>query len=160
MRLSPTAVIQYETCPQHYYLEQVLRIKPRYPAANLVFGRVVHQVLETWMRSWMSGQPLDASAAFQTGWTQARAEGGIEYSATQSPESLQETGKALVAQFAAAWPGTLMTSATLSSSMGGYSSSACTVRMLMRSEKRCKVDAGMSCACFFSTRIWRAMDAA
>ncbi len=104
MRLSPTAVIQYETCPQHYYLEQVMRIKPRYPAANLVFGRVVHQVLETWMRSWMSGSSINASAAFQTGWTQARAEGGIEYSATQSPESLQDTGKALVAQFAAAWP--------------------------------------------------------
>lgn len=50
MRLSPTAVLQYEACPYQYYLNHVLGLRPRHKAANLVFGGVVHQVIETWLR--------------------------------------------------------------------------------------------------------------
>ena len=104
MRLSPTAVLKYETCPQQYYLETVLRVRPAHKAANLVFGGVVHDVIETWLRGAGQGQPPDPLQLFEQGWQAAQAAGGIDYAATQSPESLTETGQALVRQFVAAWP--------------------------------------------------------
>ena len=104
MRLSPTSVLKYETCPQQYYLEEVLRIRPVHTAANLVFGRVVHRVVEQALRQMFAGQPFDAGAQFATDWHTARAQGGIAYSATQSPESLTATGEALVTQFMTRWP--------------------------------------------------------
>ncbi|HRW66097.1 MAG TPA: PD-(D/E)XK nuclease family protein [Candidatus Competibacter sp.] len=104
MRLSPTSVLKYETCPQQYYLEEVLRVRPVHTAANLIFGRVVHQVVEQALRHAFAGQPFDARAAFATDWQAARAKGGIAYSATQSPESLTATGEALATQFMARWP--------------------------------------------------------
>ena len=105
MRLSPTAVLQYEACPHQHYLDRVLGLRPRHKAANLVFGGVVHGVLETWLRGWLRGPAPDAAALFDAAWQTARAAGGIDYSSIQSPESLTATGRALVAQFAAAWPG-------------------------------------------------------
>ena len=105
MRLSPTAVLQYEACPHQYYLDRVLGLRPRHQAANLVFGGVVHRVVETWLRGWLRGPAPDAAALFDAAWQTAREAGGIDYASTQSPESLTATGRALVAQFAAAWPG-------------------------------------------------------
>ena len=105
MRLSPTAVLKYETCPRQYYFAEGLRIRSVHPAANLVFGRVVHQAIEAWLRGWLNGRVPDVGARFDRDWTSARAAGGIDYAATQSPESLAATGRALVEQFAAAWPG-------------------------------------------------------
>ncbi|MCP5197438.1 MAG: PD-(D/E)XK nuclease family protein [Gammaproteobacteria bacterium] len=104
MRLSPTSVLKYETCPQQYDLEEVRRIRPMHTAANLIFGRVVHRVVEQALRQAFAGQPFDAGAAFAADWQTARAQGGIDYSATQSPDSLTETGQALVTQFTARWP--------------------------------------------------------
>jgi len=103
MRLSPTAVLKYETCPHQYFLEEVLRIRPVHKAANLVFGGVVHRVVEETFRHTLLGQPFDAVVLFQQSWQAAREAGGIGYSATQSPESLTETGAALVGQFAREW---------------------------------------------------------
>ena len=105
MRLSPTAVLKYETCPQQYYLDEVVRVRPMHKAANLVFGGVVHQVIETWLRGWLCGPAPDAGALFDTAWQTARDAGGIDYSTTQSPEGLTATGRALATGFAAAWPG-------------------------------------------------------
>jgi len=105
MRLSPTAVLQYEACPHQYYLNHVLGLRPRHKAANLVFGGVVHQVIETWLRGWLCGPAPDAAALFDTAWPAARDAGGIDYSTTQSPEGLTATGRALATGFAAAWPG-------------------------------------------------------
>jgi RecB family exonuclease len=104
MRLSPTSVLKYETCPQQYYLEEVRRVRPMHTAANLIFGRVVHRIVEQALRQAFAGQPFDARAAFATDWQAARTQGGIAYSATQSPDSLTETGQALVTQFMARWP--------------------------------------------------------
>ena len=105
MRLSPTAVLKYETCPQQYYLDEVVRVRPVHKAANLVFGGVVHQVIETWLRGWLHGPAPDAGALFDTAWQTARDAGGIDYSTTQSPEGLTATGRALATGFAVAWPG-------------------------------------------------------
>lgn len=103
IRLSPTSVLKYEACPQQYFLEEVLRVKPLHKPANLVFGGVVHAVVEAWLRSWLHGQRLDAGALFDERWRAAGAAGGISYSSTQSPESLAETGRALMAAWPAAW---------------------------------------------------------
>ena len=104
MRLSPTSVLKFETCPQQYYLEEVRRIRPMHTAANLIFGRVVHRIVEQALHQIVQGQPFDARAAFSADWQTARAQGGIAYSATQSPESLTATGEALVTQFMTRWP--------------------------------------------------------
>ena len=104
IRLSPTAVLKYENCPQQYFLEEVLRIRPAHRAANLVFGRVVHRTVENWLRSELTGTAPDPVTVFDRDWAAARNAGGVEYSATQSPESLTATGRALITGFATAWP--------------------------------------------------------
>lgn len=105
MRLSPTAVLKYETCPRQYYLEEVWRVRTVHTPANLVFGRIVHAVIEQWLRGWLAGQTPDAVRLFDGLWRKAQFEHGIEYSATQSAKSLAATGQALVAQFVSAWLG-------------------------------------------------------
>lgn len=104
MRLSPTAVLKYETCPRRYFLEELWRVRTVHTPANLVFGRTVHTVIERWLRGWLTGLTPDAVRLFEEHWRQAREAGGIEYSSVQSPESLAATGRALVARFATAWP--------------------------------------------------------
>ena len=105
MRLSPTTVLKYESCPQQYCLEEIQRVKTVHKAANLIFGSAMHKTLEQWLRHWLLGQAYDAGADFERRWHAAQAAGGIEYSATQTPESMAETGQRLAAQFAQAWPG-------------------------------------------------------
>lgn len=104
IRLSPTAVLKYETCPYQYLLEEVLRIRPAHRAANLVFGTVLHRTVEDWLRGDLTGAAPDPVAVFDRDWAAARNAGGVEYSATQSPESLTATGRALIKGFATAWP--------------------------------------------------------
>ncbi len=104
IRLSPTAVLKYENCPYQYYLEEVRRIRPIHKAANLAFGIVIHRTLEAWLRDNLLGASTDPLLRFEQHWEAVRNAGGVEYSATQSPESLTATGRALVAGFAAAWP--------------------------------------------------------
>ena len=104
IRLSPTAVLKYETCPYQYLLEEVLRIRPAHRAANLVFGTVLHRTVEDWLRGELTGAAPDPIARFDRDWAVARDAGGIEYSATQSPECLTATGRALITGFATAWP--------------------------------------------------------
>jgi len=105
MRLSPTAVLKYETCPRLYYFEEVLRIRSVHQPANLVFGRVVHQCIERALRARLAQVSFDIGATFNALWTQATTETGIEYSATQSPEALAAIGHHLVTAFEAAWNG-------------------------------------------------------
>ena len=104
IRLSPTAVLKYETCPYQYLLEEVLRIRPTHRAANLVFGSVMHRTVEDWLRGELTGAVPDPIACFDREWATARDAGGIEYAATQSPASLTATGRALITGFATAWP--------------------------------------------------------
>lgn len=104
IRLSPTAVLKYETCPYQYLLEEVLRIRPAHRAAPLVFGSVMHRTVEDWLRGELTGAVPDPVAGFDRHWAAAREAGGIEYAATQSPESLTATGRALITGFATAWP--------------------------------------------------------
>ena len=59
IRLSPTAVLKYETCPYQYLLEEVLRIRPAHRAANLVFGTVLHRTVEDWLRGDLTGAAPD-----------------------------------------------------------------------------------------------------
>ncbi|HMR03905.1 MAG TPA: PD-(D/E)XK nuclease family protein, partial [Candidatus Competibacter phosphatis] len=104
IRLSPTAVLKYENCPYQYLLEEVLRIRPVHKAANLVVGKVLHRTVEDWLRGELTGAAPDPVASFDREWTAARNAGGVEYAATQSPESLTATGRALASGFASAWP--------------------------------------------------------
>lgn len=104
-RLSPTGALQYESCPKQYELAHVRRIRPERRPANLVFGQVVHLVVEEWIKGWMAGRPFDPAAMFDREWHAAREAEGIDYSATQSPRALAETGRALVSRFAGRWPG-------------------------------------------------------
>ncbi|MBK8168574.1 MAG: PD-(D/E)XK nuclease family protein [bacterium] len=104
-RLSPTGALKYETCPRQYLLEDVRKIRPAHRPANLAFGGVLHLVVEEWIKGWMAGKPFDPAAMFDREWRAAREAEGVEYSASQSPETLGATGRALAARFAERWPG-------------------------------------------------------
>ena len=103
MRLSPTSVLKYETCPRCYYYEEILRLRPVHQSAHLVFGQVMHQLIEQGLRALLVQQPLALSAHFDRLWSQALSTTGVEYSATQSPEVLAEIGRRLAEQFSQRW---------------------------------------------------------
>lgn len=103
IRLSPTAVLKYETCPQQYWLKEVCRLRPVHRAANLVFGTVIHRTMADWLTGWHQDQPPSPVDRFQHHWTDAQQH-GIAYSATQSPESLRAIGEALVRLWPTVWP--------------------------------------------------------
>lgn len=101
--LSPTAFLTYEDCPRQYHYRYVLKVKSAVTPANLVFGDVVHRVLERYLRDWLKGHPVEPAAAFETLWRQRIQTEVLDFPAQWSPEALLATGQRLVEQFPAIW---------------------------------------------------------
>ena len=78
-----------------------------HPAAHRAANRLRHGAAPHRRRlvaGELTGAAPDPVAVFDRDWAAARNAGGVEYAATQSPESLTATGRALITGFATAWP--------------------------------------------------------
>ncbi len=91
--LSHSRVNRYLLCPEQYRLYYVENLRPRHPAASLVFGQILHQALAHFFRT-----TEDPVLFFQKTWDDARPL-ELTYGARESWEKLLATGQALLEKF-------------------------------------------------------------
>jgi CRISPR/Cas system-associated exonuclease Cas4 (RecB family) len=103
MKLTPTGLLTYEECPRKYWYAVVARVQRLRTAANLVFGEIVHAVVASVLHPPQTLSGEDAVGLFDQQWRAATLEREIEYSATQTPDALAATGRALAVQVAERW---------------------------------------------------------
>lgn len=103
LSLSFSALNKYEICPRQYALHYVEGWRTDVTPANLVFGGLTHEPLAEFIIGHAKGCKVDPLALFQHKWDEKMAAVEMEFSSTQSPESLRATGSELTRQFPAFW---------------------------------------------------------
>jgi CRISPR/Cas system-associated exonuclease Cas4 (RecB family) len=93
--LSHSRINRYLLCPEQYRLYYIEQLRPRLYSASLVFGQAVHQALASFFRT--GSEPAGAFASL---WAEAR-QFELRYSARESWEKLDATGRALLRKFVA-----------------------------------------------------------
>src|SRR6266849_10133178 len=91
--LSFSRINRYLTCPEQYRLYYVENLRPRFAAASLVFGQIVHQALAHLFRE--QGDPVQF---FLAQWKLAH-DFDLSYGPRDSWEKLQHTGQSLLERF-------------------------------------------------------------
>ena len=91
--LSYSRINRYLLCPEQYRLHYIERLRPRCPAANLVFGQVSHQALAHSFNR--LGDPVQF---FQAVWEEVRSY-DLTYNQRDSWEKLASRGKQLIEKF-------------------------------------------------------------
>lgn len=102
LKLSPTGVIRYETCPRQarFYLQGW---RPEAKADALVFGSTAHEVLAKYHDGSLAPDAL--GTAWDQLWSQA-TQGAITYGCDRTPEGLQAIGRALFDAYHGVWSAT------------------------------------------------------
>ncbi len=91
--LSHSRISRYLHCPEQYRLYYVENMRPRYPSASLVFGKIVHQALAALFQN--GEEPV---RVFQETWKATR-EIDLTYGQRDSWEKLSAAGEALLRKF-------------------------------------------------------------
>src|SRR4029077_13949489 len=85
--LSHSRVSRYLHCPEQYRLYYIENLRPRFPAAGLVFGQVVHHALAEIFKA--ATAPVQSFLKF---WSDAK-ETDLTYSDREPWEKLQAVGQ-------------------------------------------------------------------
>jgi len=91
--LSHSRVSRYLHCAEQYRLYYVEHLRPKYPAASLVFGQILHQALAQLFRT-----KADPVNVFQRAWNALRG-GDLTFGKRESWEQLAGCGEKLLATF-------------------------------------------------------------
>lgn len=91
--LSHSRVSRYLHCPEQYRLYYLENLRRRIPAANLLFGQVVHQALAAFFQ-----RQADPVRVFQEFWHELKTI-DLEYGAKDSWEVCLSTGQGLLSRF-------------------------------------------------------------
>ena len=91
--LSHSRVSRYLHCPEQYRLYYIENLRPRFPAASLVFGKVVHRALAALFQN---GE--DPVEAFRRSWQEV-SQVELTYNHRDSWEKLSSAGEALLRKF-------------------------------------------------------------
>jgi len=95
VHVSHSRVSRYLACPEQYRLYYIERLRPRVPAATLVFGQVIHQAL-----AHLFDKKGDPVTYFLNTWA-AIQEIPLDYNERDSWEKLKASGERLLAKFVA-----------------------------------------------------------
>jgi len=91
--LSHSRISRYLLCPEQYRLYYIENLKPKLPAASLVFGQAVHQALAVLFQS-----QDDPVRFFMKLWEEVN-QLDVDYSPKESWEKLRVTGQRLLDKF-------------------------------------------------------------
>src|SRR5436309_2387106 len=91
--LSHSRISRYLHCPEQYRLYYVERLRPRYPSASLVFGKIVHEALAALFRD--GNDPAKAFAELWDGTKDAT----LTYGKRESWEMFRASGVGLLEKF-------------------------------------------------------------
>lgn len=103
LRLSPNGVDKYLNCPREYWYYYKAGFRKRSKSATLIIGGVGHECASSVIKSSYLKIPNDPVTMFRELWRKAQDENEVEYSTTQLPQSLEDTGMRLMELFQEAW---------------------------------------------------------
>jgi hypothetical protein len=102
--LSPSQIATAEDCRFQHWLRSILKVKPAASAANLAFGTCLDIATREYVRAVTLGStPENPVAHFRRLWQEKRSELMLTYASTQSPESLEKMGVALMELWPSDW---------------------------------------------------------
>src|SRR5437667_9338424 len=91
--LSYSRINRYLHCPEQYRLYYIENLRPRFPSASLVFGKILHQAFAHFFDQ--KGDPVEL---FLDLWNEVK-QFDLSYNQKESWEKFQESGKALIVKF-------------------------------------------------------------
>src|SRR5439155_5871026 len=91
--LSHSRINRYLQCPEQYRLYYIENLRPRFPAAGLVFGQLVHQALALFFKT-----GSDPVQSFLKDWNDAQ-HAELTYSDRELWEKLKAAGQGLLEKF-------------------------------------------------------------
>ncbi|MHB8715827.1 MAG: PD-(D/E)XK nuclease family protein [Sulfuricaulis sp.] len=103
LRLSPNGVDKYFNCPREYWYYYKAGFRKLAKAATLLFGNIGHACINSTVKSSYQKGTVDPVTMFREAWRQAQDENVIEYTTTQSPQAMEDTGMRLMELFQIAW---------------------------------------------------------
>ncbi len=110
MKISPSGKQKYDNCPYAYYLHYIEGIRQLYESATLIFGGIVHTVLEEYLRALLSQKTYDTETAFKDKWDEATSTKIIEYTSENfTVEDVPKIGQRLCGDFPQAWEDSKLT---------------------------------------------------
>ena len=103
MRLSPNAILKFQTCPRQYYFYYVKRWRTLKTAFALPFGRAVHKAIEKWFKAQHAGEDLVIEDEFERVFRRELLKITPKPDKRWDVDSLVATGRALAQKFPPAW---------------------------------------------------------
>ncbi len=103
LRLSPNGIDKYLNCPREYWYYYKAGYRKLATSATLLFGNIGHACINAVVKSSYLKIPVDPVTMFRDAWRQAQDENVIEYTTTQSPQAMEDTGMRLMGLFFSAW---------------------------------------------------------
>lgn len=96
----PSDITDMDSCSFKHGLRRV-GVKPLFTRSNLVFGTIMHRVVEMHVTDQVTESELPGF--FEQEWNQARQQYVIRYSSNETFDSLTSIGKSLAARFPSWW---------------------------------------------------------
>lgn len=103
IRLGPSRLAAYESCPRAYAWKYVWRFDPAQTSCSLVFGAAAHQAIESSFVASAYGRPCDPVQVFTDKWKSATASTTVSYSSSWTEAELLHTGQVLMSRFETAF---------------------------------------------------------
>ena len=98
IKLSPSKIQTYETCPRMYYFKYIANVPVETTSANLPFGSAIHTGIEQHLL--VGADPVDV---FEAEWKKANETQAIQFSSQWSQSEMNDTGVRLMQLFPEQW---------------------------------------------------------
>jgi len=101
--LSPSRALTWEACKRQYWYQYILRWKPSFESATLLYGSAIHLAIEMWLRGLVLGHNVDAGAVFSKAYLDSVAGKRVQYTDDWDETSLIQCGLRSLAEFQKEW---------------------------------------------------------
>lgn len=98
----PSGILAYESCGFAYYLQYVLKIRPKELSNSLAFGAASHKALLPYVVAHGEGETVDTVRLFEEAWDEQLDNHIVEFT-SYDEEELRTIGKKLAESFPSAW---------------------------------------------------------
>jgi len=101
---SATQLITADDCAYQHYLRDIVKVRVKAQAANLIFGSCIDTSIREYLTALALGNsPPDPKARFLESWRAAQSQEAVRYASTQDPESFERMGCDLMQELPTAW---------------------------------------------------------
>lgn len=103
LRLSPSALIDYQTCPRYYKYRHIDRLEPVERKSYFAHGTAVHAAIEHVVTERFEGRKPDPGAAFDQAWQRELKNHPVIFDQKHPRYEVEATGRALSVDFDRFW---------------------------------------------------------